>query len=91
MPDPPRRDPYKLAVWSMRVLATAMIETARGRGHRETNNELRAFASGIQRLIPVERTLEAEKTLRQASTPTKPGRAKGSEVVDLDEDEGLRK
>jgi hypothetical protein len=82
VPDPPQSDPLEIATWCMRVNALAMIETARGRGCEARNSELRAFSNTIQRLIPAERAIEALKLLKEAAAPKKPGRARGSEVVE---------
>ncbi len=60
-------DPLEIACYVQRVLAEAMILTLKGQGNRERNQELRAFANSINRLIPRERLLRAEQAILGAA------------------------
>jgi len=79
--DEPPDDPLAIVGWMQRVVATATQETIQGRGNRELNQEVRAFANVIARLVPYERVLEAEKRILERVAPPKPQAAQRPELV----------
>ena len=69
--DPPK-DPFEVVTWMQQIVAAAAKETAQGRGNKSLNQEFRAFAGVVSRLVPLERIHLAEKVILGATLPTKP-------------------
>lgn len=89
--DPPVGDPLATAVWAQGIAARALHEVVQGRGLRERDGAIRAFAGVISRLVPMERIAEAEKRIRLARAPAKPFAKVGPDLQPIparDDDDG---
>ena len=73
-------DPGEIATLAARVQLIGMREYLRGNGHEEIAIHVRAFANTIQKLIPTERIMAAERKINASRAPRKPVSSTGPDM-----------